>query len=107
MWDKEDPEGWDYKVDMSEYITNSRMKEMKKYMSYLFADNNRKESNPWWQFVGAVEAFNNNRKETVLPSFRKVFDELMSAYRPRTTKTGNLPHLSNIKRKPEPLGREM
>eukprot|EP00957_Ditylum_brightwellii_P207337 15352507-Ditylum_brightwellii.AAC.1 len=28
----------------------------------------------------------------------------MSAYVPRTTAKGNLPHLLNIKRKPEPLG---
>ena len=35
-----------------------------------------------------------------------MFDEAMSAYRPRTTATGNIPHLSNIVRKPEPLGTE-
>ena len=35
-----------------------------------------------------------------------VFDESMSAFRPRTTKNGNLPHLSWIMRKPEPLGTE-
>jgi hypothetical protein len=34
-------------------------------------------------------------------------DESMSAFRPRTTKTGNLPHLSYVMRKPEPLGTEM
>ena len=31
----------------------------------------------------------------------------MSAFRPQTTKTGNLPHLSFIQRKPEPLGTEL
>ena len=36
----------------------------------------------------------------------KTFDEAMSAYCPRTTASGNLPHLSNIQRKPEPLGTE-
>eukprot|EP00957_Ditylum_brightwellii_P006142 464637-Ditylum_brightwellii.AAC.1 len=30
----------------------------------------------------------------------------MSAYKPRTTKTSGLPHLSYIKQKPEPLGTE-
>ena len=30
----------------------------------------------------------------------------MSAYQPQTLKTGNLPHLSCIMRKPEPLGTE-
>jgi hypothetical protein len=31
----------------------------------------------------------------------------MSAFRPQTTKTGNLPNLSHIERKPEDLGTEM
>lgn len=34
-------------------------------------------------------------------------DESMSAFRPRTTTTGNLPHLSFVLRKPENLGTEM
>ena len=33
-------------------------------------------------------------------------DESMSAYRPQTAKTGNLPHLSHIIWKPEDLGTE-
>ena len=37
----------------------------------------------------------------------KLGDETMSAFKPRTTKTANLPHLSSIKRKPEPLGTEL
>ena len=35
-----------------------------------------------------------------------MFDESMSAFRPRTSRFGNLPHLSGIDRKPEPLGTE-
>ena len=31
----------------------------------------------------------------------------MSAFRPQITKTGDLPHLTYIKRKPEPLGTEL
>ena len=38
--------------------------------------------------------------------FLKVGDESMSAIRFRTTAKGNLPHLSYIFRKPEPLGNE-
>ena len=38
--------------------------------------------------------------------FLKVGDESMSAIRFRTTEKGNLPHLSYIFRKPEPLGTE-
>ena len=39
-------------------------------------------------------------------SFLKVFDDFMSATRFRTTEKGNLPHLSYISRKLEPLGTE-
>ena len=35
-----------------------------------------------------------------------VIDESMSAWRPRTTRLGGLPHLSHVPRKPEPLGTE-
>ena len=36
----------------------------------------------------------------------KTLDESMSAFRPQKEKTGNLPHLSSIPRKPESLGTE-
>jgi hypothetical protein len=35
-----------------------------------------------------------------------VLDESMSAWRPRTTKHGGLPHISFVMQKPEPLGTE-
>jgi hypothetical protein len=54
-----------------------------------------------------VTAFNDNRRRTVAASSTKVFDESMSAYRPQTTKTGGLPHISFIMRKPEDLGTEL
>ena len=53
-----------------------------------------------------VDGFNTNRHDWVAASGRKVLDESMSAWRPQTTKTGGLPHLSFILRKPEPLGTE-
>ena len=42
----------------------------------------------------------------VISSFVKVLDETMSAFRPRSTKTGGLPNLTWLIRKPEPLGTE-
>jgi hypothetical protein len=53
-----------------------------------------------------VDGFNTNRHDWVAASARKTLDESMSAFRPRTSKTGGLPHLSFILRKPEPLGTE-
>ena len=53
-----------------------------------------------------VNSFNTNRKSTVAASRFKTLDESMSAYRPQTRKTGNLPNIRYILRKPEPLGTE-
>ena len=54
-----------------------------------------------------VQGFNNNRRRTVAASRVKTLDESMSPYRPQTRKTGNLPNISYIMRKPEPLGTEL
>lgn len=53
-----------------------------------------------------VDGYNENRINWLAASVVKVLDESMSAWRPRTTKAGGLPHLSLIARKPEPLGTE-
>jgi hypothetical protein len=64
------------------------------------------ETDPWWQVSLMEEEFNENRRRTVMSSFEKVLDELMSPFRPQTRKNGDLPNLSFIPRKPEPLGAE-
>lgn len=107
VWDTKEPEGYGRKVNMSQYMMKYRFEQIKSYIPFLFANEQRRGEDPWWQFSEAVEEYNKNRQNTVLASSLKVFDESMSAYRPRTTKTGNLPHLSKIDRKPEPLGTEL
>jgi hypothetical protein len=86
-------------------MSENRFNQIRRYIPFLWA---RKptENDPWWQFSAAVEAFNENRQNSVLASFLKTMDESMSAFRPRTTRFGDLPHLSFILRKPEPLGTE-
>ena len=72
----------------------------------MFADESRKCADPWWMVSQGIEVFNKNRKDKILASFLKNLNETMLAFRSRTTKTGNLLHLSCIRRKPEPLGME-
>ena len=55
---------------------------------------------------GGINGFNENRNRVIQAPNLKVMDETMSAFCPQTRKTGNLPHLSYILRKPEPLGTE-
>ena len=57
----------------------------------------------WWRAKLLFDGFNTACKN-VAASFWKVGDESMSAIWFRTTEKGNLPHLSYIFRKPEPLG---
>ena len=56
----------------------------------------------WWKAKLLFDGFNTTCKNIAV-SFLKVGDESMSAIRFRTTAKGNLPHLSYILRKPEPL----
>ena len=59
----------------------------------------------WWMAKHLFDGFNTACKN-IAASFLKVVDESMSAIRFRTTAKGNLPHLSDIFRKPEPIGTE-
>ena len=104
--DKGEPEGEEPHCNYTNYMSQSRHKDIRYYMGFLFSDKSKQERDPWWRIHNLVPAFNNNRKKNVWSSYLKVFDELMSAYEPQTTKTGNIPHVSSIKRKPQPLGSE-
>jgi hypothetical protein len=67
-------------------------------------DDDSAATDPWYKFRRFVEAFNENRRRTVITSKSIVIDESMSAFRPRTTARGGLPNTSYVKRKPKPLG---
>ena len=56
----------------------------------------------WWRAKHLFNGFNTACKN-IAASFLTVGDELMSAIQFRTTAKGNLPHLSYIFWKPEPL----
>ena len=64
------------------------------------------QNGPWWEFVKAVEDFNDNQRKTVAALLQKTLDEVMSAWHTQTTQTGGLPNLSFIEQKPELLGIE-
>jgi hypothetical protein len=61
---------------------------------------------PWWMVRQLVADFNKNRNRNVAASIIKLMDKSMSAWRPQASKTGGLPHLTFILRKPEDLGTE-
>jgi hypothetical protein len=108
LWDNEDvePEGVEQPVNLGHHMLKYRFDNIKKFVPYMWERPELKETDPWWQISLMEKQFNENRKNKVMSSFEKVLDELMSAFRPQTRKTGDLPNLSFIPRKPEPLGAE-
>ena len=95
-------------INISKFgISNTRFDTFRRFYADAFGDEEaRKRGDPWWKMMGLEKGFNENRKRLVAASAIKTLDELMSAIRPRTKATGDLPHLSFILRKPEPLGTE-
>ncbi len=70
------------------YMPFGRWKEFRKFFPEIFADAERKEVDPWFQFSGAIDEFNEVREE-LISDFRWISaDETMCAWRPRKTATG-------------------
>ena len=92
------------KVNYFRSMSQTWFQEIRHYMAFVFADKTCEGKDDWWQVLGGIDGLNENCKEVIQAGTIKVLDEMMSMYRPRTTKTGTLPYLSFIMRKPEPLG---
>ena len=110
LYNGKQTEGIVKKVNGAEHMSHTRFKFIiKVWVRQLELDipKEEKETNPWWRVGYLVQGFNQNRQTTVASSRVKTLDESMSAYRPQTRKTGNLPNISYILRKPEPLGTEL
>jgi hypothetical protein len=91
----------------SEYMSHKRFKQIKQVWVSQFSDPLQKSDNAWWRVALLVTGFNLNRTKTVACSRVKTLDETMSAFRPQKSKTGNLPNISFILRKPKNLGTEL
>ena len=92
----------------SKYLPKYRFDMIKHYITFLWADMSKKEQDDWWILGNLEVEFSRSRKEYVRSCNIKVMDESMdesmSGFRPQTLPKGNLPHLSSILQKPEPLG---
>ena len=114
LWEKEnhreertETEPINYGPDGKGTMAKYRFDHIKTFFPWSFQDKEAEANGePWHMVMLLVDGFNKNRHDWVAASAKKVLDELMSAWKPQTTKTGGLPHLSFILRKPEPLGTE-
>ena len=66
----------------------------------------KETTDDWWRVRNTMDQYTNKLKETMYAFLLNVLDETISVFIPQTTKSGNLPNLSFIKRKPEPSGTE-
>ena len=89
-----------------DYMRRRRFDEIKAACTAAFRDEDKKGTDAWFQFRPAVEGHNANRLRTVHMSTLPVPDEAMSPFRPRTSASGGLGHISFIDRKPKPMGTE-
>ena len=79
-----------------------RFELLKKTAPFAFADVATKHKDVWYMVTPVVKEFNENRRRTIHTGRVLTMDELMSPFRPRTTKHGSLPSISFIMRKPKP-----
>jgi len=92
--------------DFRRYMSLTRFKNIRTHVVTTMAKYEAQDTDVWWRLRGGVERFNANRRALLRTVPVCVLDETMSAWRPRTTKGGGLPHISYVIRKPEPLGTE-
>ncbi len=89
-----------------QFMSHKRFRELRQYVPYAMSDPNQKTETRWWRINAFMREFVTNQSRLIAAAHWKVLDELMSPFRPRTLKTGNLPHISYLIRKPQPLGTE-
>jgi hypothetical protein len=83
----------------------NRFNQWRKFVTFINKDPTLMhdgKQDPWWEFSGAVDEFNQHRLRCILHSLRLIEDDSMSAWVPRTTPTGGLPNISCIDQNPEP-----
>ena len=97
LWqDEKETEGYRSQIDMSRHMTLYRHKQIRRFFHYLFSNEEKKATDPWWQVSGGIEEFNRTRKKMVQPGNVMVIDESMSAFRPRTTATGKYKNITHL-----------
>ncbi len=98
-------------IDLTPHMPMRCFKDIKTFLPYAFVDFEKRSPalpnhDPWYMLSKLIDEFNKNRTKTVAASVIKLLEESMSAWHPRKSKTGGLPNISFILRKPEPLGTE-
>lgn len=93
-------------INLKPVMPEYRFKQIRQAFSHAFDNGKSPEEDAYHMIRSLFDGYNDNRKRNINSSVENVFDESMSAFKPRTTKEGGLPNISFIQRKPEPIGVE-
>ena len=91
--------------DFHKYMPLSRFKLIKRWVAMANSGTEAEvAADAWMRCRPGVERLNELRRALIRCSSTICLDELMSAFAPQSTATGNLPHLTYEPAKPDPLG---
>ena len=93
------------------YMSHNDFKRIRKYAHASMVDTTARvdQVSDWYKLHGAQNKFNERRRKMFNDAAELshiVLDESMCAWKPRASKTGGLPSLTYIVRKPKPFGTE-
>jgi hypothetical protein len=100
---EEENEAWKFlcaEPHFERFMSFGRWKEFRRFFPEVFADNDKKDVNPWFQFSSAIDEFNEIRCNLIIGSQWISIDESMCAWKPRKMALGGLPNKCFIVRKP-------
>jgi hypothetical protein len=93
--------------DFGRVLSRDRFKKLVRYWSRgLQSERDNLKTRPWAQVDRWVKGFNTSRLREICPGSSLTPDEMMLEWKGKSG-NGGLPHLSFIKRKPQPLGTEL
>ena len=81
---------------VAKFMSKRRFKEIRRFISFVMCEPDLEDKDAWWRVSSFIEEYNKQRMEHVTTSNWKTIDESMCAFRPRTSKTGGLPHITYI-----------
>jgi hypothetical protein len=101
------PKGMMPAPDFGRVLSRDRFKKIVRYWSRgLQSERDNLKNRPWAQVDRWVKGFNASRLREICPGSSLTPDEMMLEWKGKSG-NGGLPHLSFIKRKPQPLGTEL
>jgi len=110
LWKRGESGGRHKHPDFGQYLPKNVFKAFSCAAAFVFAEKKwwyaDKRDRDWDIFTPVLDSFNEKRR-ALFHCILLMLDESMSAWKPKTSKTGGLPNLTNEPRKPVDLGSQL